>query len=100
MNNETVKYSTCCGVADTAISMDGPDFSDIGICPRCRDHCEFEEESTVSDNTISLCWEPENLCIDGHIWFYASDGSLGPPPDGLPCACGQEIYRATEERHD
>ena len=45
MTNESVKYSTystCCGVVDTGVSMDGPDHSDIGICPKCRDHCEFE----------------------------------------------------------
>ncbi len=39
-----MKYSNCCGVADTGISIDGPDFSDIGICPECKEHCEFEEE--------------------------------------------------------
>ena len=39
-----VKYSDCCGTEDRAVSMDGPDYSDIGICPDCGDHCEFEED--------------------------------------------------------
>ena len=43
-NSEIVKYSTCCGVADTSVSMDGPEFSDIGICPKCKEHCELEED--------------------------------------------------------
>lgn len=44
-----VKYSTCCGVADTSVSMDGPDFSDIGICPKCKEHCEFDREGDDYD---------------------------------------------------
>ena len=32
--------SSCCG-ADMSrmVTEDGPDFSDLGICPECQDHC-------------------------------------------------------------
>ena len=29
-------YSTCCGAYT--------DMEEMGICPDCRDHCDFEEE--------------------------------------------------------
>ena len=35
-----MKVSDCCGV--------GPD-NDYGLCPRCRDHCEFVEEDDEDD---------------------------------------------------
>jgi len=37
------KVSSCCGAGDRPCSEDGPSFEDIGICPDCRDHCEFVE---------------------------------------------------------
>lgn len=36
-------YSECCNVPDRPVTCDGPNFSDILICPECYDHCEFEE---------------------------------------------------------
>ena len=33
--------SECCGEEDTCISIDGPSYSDIGICPSCKEHCDF-----------------------------------------------------------
>ena len=36
--------SNCCGVdMNTLVSEDGPDFLDLGICPKCHDHCSVEE---------------------------------------------------------
>lgn len=39
-----MRVSDCCGAHDGACGIDGPDFSDVGICPECREHCEFVEE--------------------------------------------------------
>ena len=42
-----MKYSDCCGAP--AYSCFG-DFEDVGICPDCREHCEFiEEEEEETD---------------------------------------------------
>ena len=36
------KVSSCCGAEDRdAGSGDGPSYSDIGICPDCKDHTDF-----------------------------------------------------------
>ena len=35
--------SDCCGAEDGPVSIDGPSWSDVGICPDCREHCEFVE---------------------------------------------------------
>jgi len=35
--------SECCSAPDGSTSIDGPTWSDLGICPECRDHCEFVE---------------------------------------------------------
>lgn len=43
MNDEPL--STCCGAPNHSVGEDGPDFSDIGICPECHEHCEFERET-------------------------------------------------------
>jgi len=39
-----MKVSNCCGEPDRMITPDGPDYSDTGICPRCKEHCVFEED--------------------------------------------------------
>jgi len=36
--------SDCCGALDGEATEDGPSWSDVGICPDCREHCEFVEE--------------------------------------------------------
>ena len=41
---EDKKVSNCCSVADRLQSEDGPSYSDIGICPKCKEHCEFVNE--------------------------------------------------------
>jgi len=41
------KYSSCCGEKDRAISIYGPDYSDVELCPQCKDHCTFEEGETL-----------------------------------------------------
>lgn len=40
--NEPV--SDCCGAPDEPVSLDGPSWGDLGICPQCREHCDFVEE--------------------------------------------------------
>jgi hypothetical protein len=39
--NEEPKYSNCCYEADTGTSIDGPKYSELGICPDCKEHCDF-----------------------------------------------------------
>jgi hypothetical protein len=39
--------SGCCGAPNGMITLDGSDYKDIGICPRCKEHCDWvdlEEE--------------------------------------------------------
>ena len=36
LNHKIMPYSTCCG-AET-------DMTEIGICPECLEHCDWEEE--------------------------------------------------------
>lgn len=36
-------YSNCCDAKDCSVSENGPLYSDLGICPRCNDHCTFED---------------------------------------------------------
>jgi hypothetical protein len=38
------KVSSCCSVPDRPMGEDGPSFEDVGLCPNCREHCEFEAE--------------------------------------------------------
>ena len=38
------KVSNCCGASDGPATQDGPHWSDIGICPECKEHCEFVKE--------------------------------------------------------
>lgn len=35
------KVSNCCWRPDRLVSEEGPTFSDIGLCPQCKEHCEF-----------------------------------------------------------
>ena len=37
------KVSNCCGVSDRLALPDGTTYSDLGMCPKCKEHCEFEE---------------------------------------------------------
>lgn len=52
MNKTSQRVSNCCGAEDRPCTIDGPSYSDIGICPDCREHCEFEEidETVTSKN--------------------------------------------------
>ena len=36
-------YSTCCGAHTT--------FDEIGICPECLEHCDFEDEDEEEEET-------------------------------------------------
>jgi hypothetical protein len=38
------KISDCCGSYDKIIGDDGPSWSDVELCPNCRDHCTWVEE--------------------------------------------------------
>jgi hypothetical protein len=42
--------SDCCGALDGEATEDGPSWSDVGICPDCREHCEFVDEEQEEDN--------------------------------------------------
>jgi hypothetical protein len=54
--------SGCCGAPDGMITLDGPDYKDIGICPRCKEHCDWvdlekeeqEQESLENRKLVSL----------------------------------------------
>ena len=38
-----MKASNCCGAAPRSFNGDC-DSSDLGICPSCKEHCEYEEQ--------------------------------------------------------
>ena len=45
-NGKTIRkwtevISNCCGERDKMMSQDGPNYSDVGLCPKCKEHCEF-----------------------------------------------------------
>lgn len=40
-SKEDTKVSYCCGEEDGMSSIDGPDWSTLGMCPRCKEHTEF-----------------------------------------------------------
>ena len=44
-----MKVSNCCGVESCMVSLDGPDFEDIGICPQCKEHCGWENIDDEED---------------------------------------------------
>jgi hypothetical protein len=39
--------SDCCGAEAT-----DPIMEDYGICPECKDHCEYEQEKEPNDDQI------------------------------------------------
>ena len=39
-----VLFSSCCGVEDGLADINGPDWSTLGMCPKCKEHCEFVGE--------------------------------------------------------
>jgi len=44
---EEILISNCCGTKDRMVSEDGPNYSDTGICPSCKEHCEFINEDEL-----------------------------------------------------
>jgi hypothetical protein len=55
-----MRYSTCCG-AET-------DMEEVGICPECLEHCDFEEdeeEETLEEKKLDE--ERENAIEDEQI---------------------------------
>lgn len=44
INKVLPKVSECCGAnMETLVSIDGPDYLDLGICPKCHEHCSVKE---------------------------------------------------------
>ena len=35
------KVSYCCGEEDRLVDINGPDWSTLGMCPKCLEHTEF-----------------------------------------------------------
>ena len=46
------KLSDCCGAANRGNG--DSDFADYGICPICKEHCEFIEDDDEEDDTAVL----------------------------------------------
>lgn len=47
------KYSDCCGAP--VYSNGDCDTEDFGICPDCKEHCEYEESCDECGEEISEC---------------------------------------------
>jgi hypothetical protein len=57
-----MKVSTCCGAEAT-----DPLMLDYGICPDCKDHCEFEDYDSDDDQIYN------NFNHEGGIKFTITD---------------------------
>lgn len=62
------KVSNCCGAENRMVDVDGPDYTDIGMCPNCKEHCEF-----IEDISCKRCgrWPHE---IDEYVDFSREEG--------------------------
>jgi hypothetical protein len=57
-----MKVSDCCGAEAT-----DPVMEDYGICPDCKDHCEFKDYDSDDDLIYN------NWCHEGGIKFTITD---------------------------
>ena len=57
--------SNCCSCPDSSMSIDGPEYSDLGICPDCKEHCEFVEEDMSQDRV--------ELEVNSEAWYKEQD---------------------------
>lgn len=48
-DEENAKVSNCCGEVDRLSDINGPDWSTLGMCPRCKEHCEFVDIDDEQD---------------------------------------------------
>ena len=57
-----MSYSTCCGAHTN--------FTEIGICPECLEHCDWEnEEEEPSDDQINNNHNTEGgISFDRTVW--------------------------------
>lgn len=39
-----MKVSNCCGAKDRQMNVHGVEYSDLELCPACKEPCEFEEK--------------------------------------------------------
>lgn len=78
------KISNCCGSQDCLTNNDGPSWSDIGICPKCKEHCEFEEITDYFSGKIdkttgkAIYISESNLCPKCGCQEYISTTSSLP----------------------
>ncbi len=57
-----MKISDCCGIETT-----DPLMLDYGICPECKEHCEFEDYDSDDDDTYN------NTSHEGGIKFTRNE---------------------------
>jgi hypothetical protein len=57
-----MKISDCCGIEAT-----DPLMLDYGICPECKEHCEFEDYDSDDDDTYN------NTSHEGGIKFIRNE---------------------------
>lgn len=53
------KYSHCCWAENRLANLDGPDWETIGMCPECKEHCEFIGDYELADDDS---WIKCNKC--------------------------------------
>ena len=49
-DKNNIKVSNCCGEEDRLADINGPDWGDLGLCPRCKEHCDFVENDEGEGN--------------------------------------------------
>lgn len=54
-----MRYSTCCG-AET-------DMEEVGICPECLEHCDFEEDEEETQEEKQLDEQTERAIEEEQI---------------------------------
>jgi len=62
------KVSNCCWAEDRDVSEDGPDWSTLGLCSECKEHCEFIEPITC----LKCGRTPDE--IDEYVIFSREEG--------------------------
>lgn len=70
-----MKVSNCCGVE--AYSNGDASTEDYGICPECKEHCEYESVKEISDFKLTGLSKPQSFTcepLNNENIFWAKNG--------------------------
>lgn len=64
--------SNCCGTPSRGTTMDGPSYDDLGLCPECRDHCDY---GYYAEDLVEWFWDRDKK----QFYTYEKDNNLVEP---------------------